>query len=99
MAVRFYLTMLLAIVLLQTGCADKPQVAETATPPSPAEPSLAQSSNEDSSEEAPPIIIDVRSKEEWDEGHLEQAIFVPHEEIEEKIAEVTDDKSAKLVLY
>lgn len=99
MAVRFYLTMLLTVFLLQSGCADKPQVAETATPPSPAETSLSQTSQENRSEEAPPIIIDVRSKEEWDAGHLEQAIFLPHEEIKEKIAEVTDDKSAKLVLY
>lgn len=45
------------------------------------------------------IVIDVRSKEEWDSGHLKQAILIPHTEIAEKIGDVTLDKSAKIVLY
>ena len=44
-------------------------------------------------------VIDVRSQEEWDNGHLEQAIRIPHTEISERIGEVTKDKSAKIVLY
>lgn len=44
-------------------------------------------------------LIDVRSQEEWDGGHLEDAVHIPHTEITQKISEVTTDKSAKLVLY
>lgn len=45
------------------------------------------------------FVIDVRTQEEWDKGHLEQAIRIPHTEVSERIGEVTEDKSAKLVLY
>ena len=45
------------------------------------------------------FVIDVRSQEEWDAGHLLDAVWIPHTEITERIGEVTEDKSAKLVLY
>ena len=45
------------------------------------------------------FVIDVRSKEEWDTGHVEQAFHIPHTEIGERIGEVTDDKDAKIVVY
>jgi rhodanese-related sulfurtransferase len=45
------------------------------------------------------FIIDVRSQEEWESGHLNDAVWIPHTEITERISEVTEDKSAKLVLY
>ena len=45
------------------------------------------------------FVIDVRSQEEWDSGHLSQAVLIPHTEISARIAEVTEDKSAKIVLY
>jgi len=45
------------------------------------------------------FIIDVRSQEEWESGHLDDAVWIPHTEITERISEVTEDKSAKLVLY
>ena len=72
---------------------------KTVEPNPPDSVDEALSRSEESPQETPPFIIDVRSKEEWDEGHLEQAIFIPHEDIADKIADVTEDKSAKLVLY
>ena len=45
------------------------------------------------------LIIDVRSKDEWDSGHLNQAIHIPHTEIAERIHEYTTDKDAKIVVY
>jgi len=45
------------------------------------------------------ILIDVRSQAEWDEGHVEQAVHIPHTEIADRISEVTDDKSANIVVY
>jgi phage shock protein E len=59
----------------------------------------------DSTAEASPnsadkiIVIDVRSKKEWDSGHVGQAIHIPHTEIAERISEVTNDKDAKIVVY
>ena len=45
------------------------------------------------------IVIDVRSKEEWDSGHVEQAVHIPHTEIADRISEVTSDKEAEILLY
>jgi phage shock protein E len=93
---RICVTTLLVFVLCQTGCTNNDQTAESSRPDSVDE---SMSSSGESLQETLPIIIDVRSKEEWDAGHLEDAIFLPHEDIADKIAGVTEDKSAKLVLY
>lgn len=45
------------------------------------------------------IVIDVRSESEWNSGHVEQAVHIPHTEIAERIAGVTTDKNAKIVVY
>ena len=46
-----------------------------------------------------PIWIDVRSAGEFDGGHVEGAVNIPHTEIVERIAEVTENKDATLYLY
>ncbi|MYM64095.1 rhodanese-like domain-containing protein [Pseudomaricurvus sp. HS19] len=48
---------------------------------------------------ADPIWIDVRSAGEWQSGHLEQALHVPHTEIGDRIADITADKDAPIYLY
>ena len=54
---------------------------------------------EDAAESAAPIVIDVRTRKEWDAGHVTKAVHIPHTEIASRIGEVTDDKNAKIVLY
>lgn len=49
--------------------------------------------------EAETIVIDVRSEEEWNGGHVKQAFHIPHTEIAERISEVTDDRDAQIVVY
>ncbi len=46
-----------------------------------------------------PLIIDVRTQEEWFEGHLENAVHIPHDEIADEIAKFSDDKGQRIVLY
>ncbi len=48
---------------------------------------------------ADPIWIDVRSAEEYQQGHLPGAIHLPHTDIASRIHEVTQDKNAKIQLY
>lgn len=43
--------------------------------------------------------IDVRSAEEYAEGHIEQAVNIPYTEITERIDEVTTDRDAPIYLY
>lgn len=46
-----------------------------------------------------PLIIDVRTQDEWDEGHVGSAIHIPHDEIGDEIAKHTKDKNRKIILY
>lgn len=92
-----FLAVLFIATVLFAGCKHQ---ATTTNPPNTAPGSTALAeSQEPKQEKEREIIIDVRSQEEWDSGHLENAILIPHTEIAEKIAGVTEDKSAKLVLY
>ena len=45
------------------------------------------------------IILDVRTQEEYDEGHIPGAIVIPHEEIAEKAEEVLTDKDQLILVY
>lgn len=41
------------------------------------------------------VVIDVRTKTEWDEGHRPEAIHLPHEHI----SEYSGNKDTKIILY
>ncbi len=45
------------------------------------------------------IIIDVRSPQEYKEGHIKKAICIPEYEIERKIQNKIKNKEQKIVLY
>ena len=44
------------------------------------------------------IILDVRTQEEYDQGHIPGAIVIPHEEIEAKAESVLQDKSQLILV-
>ena len=79
-------------LLLVAGCSSQsPVVSSIADPMS--------GSAQAASQESEVCIIDVRSQAEWDAGHLEQAIHIPHTKIVDRIGEVTNDKNARIVVY
>ena len=45
------------------------------------------------------IILDVRTQEEYDEGHIPGATQISHEEIEEKAEDVLTDKDQLILVY
>ena len=45
------------------------------------------------------VLIDVRTKEEFKNGHLEKAINIPYTEIEEQIKSITKDNHKNIVVY
>ena len=45
------------------------------------------------------IILDVRTQEEYDEGHIPGAIVISHEEIAKKAEEVLTDKEQLILVY
>ena len=48
---------------------------------------------------AMPLVIDVRTAQEWDKGHLEGAVLIPYDQIGEKIGAVVKNKSQRIYLY
>jgi phage shock protein E len=46
-----------------------------------------------------PVVIDVRTESEWNAGHLQGAVLIPHEQIAEGISKIESDKKAKIYLY
>lgn len=78
------------------GCNEPPATAKKESNPPAAGETAASDDKEQLAQE---FVIDVRSQAEWDEGHLEQAVLIPHTEIADRIASVTEDKSAKIVVY
>ena len=45
------------------------------------------------------IILDVRTQEEYDQGHIPGAIVISHEEIEEKAKQLLTDKDQLILVY
>ncbi len=45
------------------------------------------------------IILDVRTQEEYDQGHIPGAIVISHEEIAEKSEDVLTDKDQLILVY
>lgn len=87
----FRLYLLLLSVFLLVGC-DNSAVKEL-----PAKAPETKSATANATEKY--FVIDVRSQEEWDEGHLDSAIHIPHTEVADRVSEVTDNKEAKIYLH
>ena len=45
------------------------------------------------------MVIDVRTRLEWSKGHLEGAVLIPHDKIEQGIAAVAPDMKGRIYLY
>jgi sulfur-carrier protein adenylyltransferase/sulfurtransferase len=46
-----------------------------------------------------PVIVDVRERDEWDEGHLPGAVHVPRGHLESRIERAAPDKAHPVLLY
>ena len=45
------------------------------------------------------VVVDVRTREEYDGGHIENAVLVPNESIGSEMPEPLPDKEATLLVY
>ena len=45
------------------------------------------------------VVVDVRTREEYDGGHIENAVLVPNESIGSDMPEALPDKEATLLIY
>jgi sulfur-carrier protein adenylyltransferase/sulfurtransferase len=47
----------------------------------------------------PPVLVDVRERNEWNQGHVPGAVLIPLGELESKIGEAAPDRSRPVILY
>jgi molybdopterin/thiamine biosynthesis adenylyltransferase/rhodanese-related sulfurtransferase len=47
----------------------------------------------------PPLLLDVREPDEWQEGHLPGAIHIPRGNLESRVEGLLQDRSAEIVVY
>ena len=45
------------------------------------------------------VILDVREKDEWDEGHIPQATLLPRGRLEGRVEQVVPDKNTLVVTH
>ncbi len=45
------------------------------------------------------LLVDVRTQEEYDAGHLEGALLIPYDQIPQRLAEFGEDKNRSIVVY
>ena len=89
---------LLIPALLLAGCAvDKPaDSAQTETAEvrfiSPADAKALMGSED-------VVLLDVRTQEEYDAGHIEGAILMPYDEISQRTDELPADKDKTIIVY
>lgn len=87
--------MLLLAVLLLTGCSagkGKKDVAGY-------EMITAQQAKEIMDTQEGYVILDTRTEEEYEQGHIPSAIVISHEEIREKAESVLTDKDQLILVY
>jgi len=49
--------------------------------------------------EAAPLFLDVRERDEWEEGHIPGAVFVPRGTLESRVEGLVPDRGRELVVY
>jgi molybdopterin/thiamine biosynthesis adenylyltransferase/rhodanese-related sulfurtransferase len=47
---------------------------------------------------SPPLVVDVREQDEWDEGHIPNAVHIPRGNLESRIERIAPDRTAPIVL-
>lgn len=50
-------------------------------------------------EPTPPIILDVRTRDEYSAGHIDTALNLPHDELERRLGEIPGNKTSEIVVY
>ena len=89
---KIFIALLVMSIAFLFGCTsqEKPQEVKRITP---------QEAKGMIDEKNKVIILDVRTEEEFNEGHLEGAILIPDYEITEKAEDVLTNKEATIIVY
>src|SRR5919202_2832436 len=58
-----------------------------------------QSLNSEMQSAKPPVVVDVREREEWEQGYIPGSIFIPRGFLEMRIEDRVPDKDAPICVY
>ena len=50
-------------------------------------------------DKAPIVLLDVRTQEEFDNGHIPGALLLPYDEIDKKALQVLPEKEKEIIIY
>ena len=89
------IVVILLVILLLTGCARAEESVQEAVYANIG----AEEAKKIMDTEEGYIILDVRSQEEFDQGHIPGAILIPDNEIEAKAETVLTDKNQQILVY
>ena len=98
-----HLTLLLLLAVLLAGCG-KETTQQTQAPTEMTKEAVyvnitAQEAKKIMDEREGYIILDTRTWEEYDEGHIPGAILIPHDQIREQAESVLTDKDQLILVY
>ena len=91
-----------SLALLLVGCGgtkDKPVPTEEDTPGKAAYQKISAEEAYEMMASQEVVVVDVRTREEYDGGHIENAVLVPNESIGSEMPEALPDKEATLLIY
>lgn len=90
---------LIAMVFLN-ACKQDKEVKENMQEAGPVYVNItAQQAKEIMDKEENFVILDTRTQEEYDEGHIPGAILIPYDEIAEKAESILTDKNQLILVY
>lgn len=92
--IRTMICVLIACIML-AGCTAQPVQTEEKAP-------YVKISAEEAKkimDEQPAVVVDVRTQEEYDEGHIEDSVLMPVDTIANDAEKVLTDKSAVILVY
>ena len=92
-----FLILLLLPIFLVAGC--QKSSTETTIPTVPEVKKITAQEAKEFIDSGNVIILDVRSQEEYNTGHIKNAILIPHTEVTSKIQAIITDKNAKILVY
>lgn len=90
---------LIVVAFLIGGCTDKDAKEINETEKSAYVSITAEEAKKIMDEETGYLILDVRTKEEYDEGHIPNSVLLPNETIDEDVSDILPDKDQKILIY
>lgn len=95
----FNLSILLAAMLMIGGCAAEESDVKQDAEQSAYTSITAEEAKKIMDEETGYLILDVRTKEEYDEGHIPDSVLLPNETIDDDVSDILPDKDQKILIY